>query len=513
MHAPESEATTTSVKRLVARGVTKRYEQTLALDDVSLALTPGEVHAVVGHNGAGKSTLLRVLAGAERPDGGSLHDGEQPLEFSAPADALALGISTVYQELSLVDDLTVAENVFLGREITSRGRIEKTMMRRATQNLLEEFDVEASAGEKARNLPVAVRQLIEIVAALGRDTRFLLLDEPTTALEHRQVDRVLEIIRRLARERGLAVLLIDHKLDEVFAVADRVTALANGRVVLSGTTAAVNREDVVQAIVGEPVYVEGLHPTPRRDAPASRPVLRVDHLRSERLGGITLTAREGQILGIYGLVGSGRTRFLRTLLGLEPLQDGVLELGGEPYFPTGPGAAIARGVAYLSEERKADGFIPLLTPLENVALPVMRRFERFGVLRRRPLRAAAGKALAEVDVRGRIDGKMTDLSGGNQQKVLFGRALLQRPRLLLLDEPTKGVDIGAKAEIHELVRRFAAKGDAVIVVSSEEEELLGMSNEITVFVHGHCDGTAYPSGSIDASRLKRLAWGESRESN
>jgi ABC-type sugar transport system ATPase subunit len=475
MHARASEAASASVTRLIARGVTKRYEQTLALDDVSLALTPGEVHALVGHNGAGKSTLLRILAGAERPDAGGLHDGEQPLAFSAPADALALGISTVYQELSLVDDLTVAENVFLGRKISSRRRVEKSTMRRATQDLLEEFDVEASAGDKVRNLPVAVRQLIEIVAALGRNTRFLLLDEPTTALEHRQVARVLEIIGRLARDRGLAVLLIDHKLDEVFAVADRVTALANGRVVLAGTTAEVGREDVVHAIVGESASAEGLDPAPvptrRRESGA--PVLRVEHLRSERLEDVTLTARAGQILGIYGLVGSGRTRFLRTLLGLEPYENGALELGGEPYRPTGPRAAIARGVAYLSEERKADGFIPMLAPLENVALPVMQRFERFGVLRRRSLRAAASKALAEVDVRGRVDGKMTELSGGNQQKVLFGRALLQRPRLLLLDEPTKGVDIGAKAEIHDLVRRFAGAGDAVIVVSSEEEELLG----------------------------------------
>jgi ribose transport system ATP-binding protein len=289
-------------------------------------------------------------------------------------------------------------------------------------------------------------------------------------------------------------------------------------VVLAGTTAKVGREDVVHAIVGESASADGLQPTPRtptrtrrRDGGASGPpVLRAEHLRSERLDCVTLTARAGQILGIYGLVGSGRTRFLRTLLGLQPIDDGVLELCGEPYRPNGPRAAIARGVAYLSEERKADGFIPMLAPLENVALPVMQRFERLGVLRQRPLRAAASKALAEVQVRGRFDGKMTELSGGNQQKVLFGRALLQRPRLLLLDEPTKGVDIGAKAEIHELIRRFAGAGDAVVVVSSEEEELLGLTDEIAIFVHGRCDGTSHPRGAVDASRLKRLAWGEDR---
>jgi ribose transport system ATP-binding protein len=496
---------------LSAEGVSKRYGDTLALDGVTVALSPGEIHGLVGHNGAGKSTLLRLLAGAERPDAGSLILDGKPVSLSGPGDAISRGISCVYQELSLVEDATVYENIFLGREMMAGGHLAKRRMRRVAAEFCREFELSVSPDDRVRSLPVAQRQLVEVIAATHRDARFLLLDEPTTALAARQIEQFLETVRRLAHQRGLAILLVDHKLDEIFAVADRVTALANGRVVLTGTTNEVGREQVMDAIVGHSTAATGATPRGRSTAavPGTEPVLRVAHLHTDRLADVTLSVRAGEVIGIYGLVGSGRTRFLRTLYGTERIVSGSIQLEGRPFRPRSPAAAIRRGVAYVTEERKADGFVPRLTGLENVVLPVFGRYRRHGVLRRRQLSSTARRVAEEMNVHGRLDAPMSGLSGGNQQKLLIGRAVLQQPRLLLLDEPTKGVDIGAKAEIHALIRKIAAEsGVAVIVVSSEEEELLELADSIAVFVEGRCDGTANPSGAVTAGELRSLAWAQ-----
>ncbi len=510
---------------LVAQDVSKRYGRTLALEGVTLALTPGEVHGLVGHNGAGKSTLLRLLAGAERPDVGAIMIGGRRQSFAGPADAIAAGVASVYQELSLVDQLTVAQSIFLGRERTRGGRLAKGEMEAAAARLCADFGLDVDPTAKVGELAVARRQMVEIVAALQRNARSRLLDEPTTALVADRIEQLRATVRRLAREEGLAVLLVDHKLDEVFAVADRVTALANGAVVLAGAVGEVVQADVVRAIVGEVVQadvvraivgeatpVEATTGSPAAGAArpaggAGEPRLRVEGLATERLRGVSLVAGAGQILGLYGLVGSGRSRFLRTLVGLERPTAGVVTLEGRRYRPRGPRDAIAAGVAYLSEERKADGFVPAMTPPANVTLPVLDRFATGGVLRRGAMAGAALDELRRVRIRGRLDGPIRDLSGGNQQKTLFARATLERPRLLLLDQPTKGVDIGAKAEIHAIVRDLAAsQGIAVVVVSDEEDEILGLADEIAVFRDGRCDGTTYPRGTIDARRLRQLAW-------
>jgi ribose transport system ATP-binding protein len=520
----------TESNALTANRVSKRYGQTLALDDVTLALVPGQVHAVVGHNGAGKSTLLRLLAGAERPDAGGLEIGGRPVSFGAPTDAFAAGVAAVYQELSLIDELSVAQSVFLGRERVRGGRLDKAGMAATTRALCLEYGLDVEPGVKVRELSVGQRQMVEIVAALHRDARYLLLDEPTSALESDRIDHLLATIRKLARDQGLAILLVDHKLDEVFAVADRITALASGRVVLAGEAATISRAEVVHAIVGESHSVADLavvaaptDPADRAEPPSDRgarssippsaaaaagtPVLAVDRLATERLRGVTLAAHAGRVLGVYGLVGSGRSRFLRAVVGLERPVAGTMALDGRPYRPRDPLAAIRRRVAYLSEERKADGFVPLMTPGANATLPVLDRFARLGVLNQRRRAATALEALGRVRVRGRLDGPIADLSGGNQQKTLFARALLENPRLLLLDQPTKGVDIGAKAEIHRIVRDLAASGEvAVVVVSDEEEEILGLADEVVVFRAGRCDGTTYLSDALDVRTLRELAW-------
>jgi ribose transport system ATP-binding protein len=501
-----------TVAALAAENVSKQYGRTAALADVTVVLTPGEVHALVGHNGAGKSTLLRLLAGVERPDSGRIAIGGEERDFEAPAAAFAAGVATVYQELSLVDQLSVAQSIFLGREVARGGRLDKAGMDAAARRLCLAYGVDVDPSTRIRDLSVGQRQMVEIVAALHRNAHYLLLDEPTSALESERIDHLLGTIKRLAREQNLAVLLVDHKLDEVFAVADRITALASGRVVLSGPVGEVGRADVVRAIVGEShsvADVDGASGSQVATAapPLGAPVLKVDRLATERLAEVSLAAFPGRVLGVYGLVGSGRSRFLRTLVGLERLVAGTIELEGRPFRPRDPEAAIAAGIAYLSEERKADGFVPMMSPPANVTLPVLGRFLRAGVLRRGSLSRTAADWLRRVQVRGRLDGPIAELSGGNQQKTLFARALLEQPRLLLLDQPTKGVDIGAKAEIHRIVRDLAMTGSvAVVVVSDEEDEILGLADDVAIFRAGRCDGVLHPRSSLDIRALRELAW-------
>jgi len=499
----------TSGSGLVVSGLSKRYGATRALTDVRLDIRPGQVVALIGHNGAGKSTLLRALAGAEVPDEGTISVDGRTVHFQSPIDAAAAGIACVYQELSLVNELTIAENLFLGAEKVRHLLLDRRAMNRRADELLAEFHIPASATDLVARLPVSQRQLLEVVRAINRDTRYLLLDEPTTALEREQVNELLDVIRRLVSERGIGVLFINHKLNEVYAIADRIVGLANGEIVLSGDASTVTAEQVVEAIVGEdeaPAASRGRATAPATAAPETQVTLAVRGLGGNGLNGIDLAVHAGEILGVYGLNGSGRSRFLRTVYGIEPLVEGEMVLDGKPYRPRQPEDAIARGVAFVSEERKSDGYIPQMTSVENVLLPVLDRFMRLGILNWRKLRAAARGALGRVPIIGDIEEPITSLSGGNQQKVLFARAILLAPNVLLLDEPTKGVDIGAKAEIHEIIRDFAGEGRSVIVVSSEEEELLEVSDRVVIFRHGSCDGNAVAVSDLSVTDLRRQAW-------
>jgi ribose transport system ATP-binding protein len=501
---------TTSSSGLVVSGLSKRYGATRALSDVSLEIPPGQVVALIGHNGAGKSTLLRALAGAEVPDEGTISVDGRTVHFQSPINAADAGIACVYQELSLVNELTIAENLFLGAEKVRHLLLDRRAMNRRADELLAEFHIPALATDLVARLPVSQRQLLEVVRAINRDTKYLLLDEPTTALEREQVGELLDVIRRLVSERGIGVLFINHKLNEVYAIADHIVGLANGEVVLSGDAKTVTAEQVVEAIVGEDEAPGASRAraagAPSTAGPTTKVVLEVRGLSGNGLNGIDLAVHAGEILGVYGLNGSGRSRFLRTVYGIEPLVEGKMLLDGRPYRPHQPEQAIERGIAFVSEERKSDGFIPQMTSVENVLLPVLERFTQIGILNWRQLRSAARRALGRVPIVGDIEEPITSLSGGNQQKVLFARAILQGPGVLLLDEPTKGVDIGAKAEIHEIIRNFAGEGRSVIVVSSEEEELLEVSDRVVIFRHGSCDGHAVAVNDLSVTDLRRRAW-------
>ena len=503
-----------SGEALRAVGIRKLFAGVPALDGVDLTITPGRVVGLVGHNGAGKSTLLKVLSGAYQPDGGELLIGDRRVSFSSPAAAIDQGISTVYQELSLLPNLTVTENTFLGREQRARGVLAKRAMRRTTQELIERFGIDARAGRRVGEYPVATRQLLEIAIATSRNARFLLLDEPTTSLEGEQVESLLTIVKHLVTQERLGIVFINHKLDELFEVSDEVVALVDGRVQIQGPVEQVNRREVIRAIAGADLDEAEAPTSQAADFAASNTAdepdtvaLEAEHLRTSELQDVSLVAREGRVLGIYGLVGSGRTEFLRTLLGLYKVQSGSLRLFGKEYRPKGPADAQRQGVVYLTEERKIDGIVPGLNSLTNVSLPILRQYARAGLLDRRRMRADAQSLLSTLSIRGDVTNPVVQLSGGNQQKVLLARALAQQPKVLLLDEPTKGVDLGVKAEIHQLLRQLAHhSGLAVIVVSSEEEEGLEVADEVVTFTAGTCSGVAVPAASLTITDLRHAAW-------
>jgi len=499
---------------LVAQSVGKLYDGNWALRDVSLRVEPGTVVALVGHNGAGKSTLLRSLSGVERPDEGTLWIDGRKLVMTRPSEATAAGIACVHQELSLVDYLTVAQNLYLGHEMGTAGVLSRRAMTKEADRLCEEFNIPARGSDNVGDLPVAQRQMVEVVRAVHRGSRYLLLDEPTTAMEQAQIQQLLDTIRTLAATRNIGIMLVDHKLDEVFAVAQQVVALSNGHVVLQGTTDEVDRAAVVRAVVGHatgPVTTTARAVTePLRviaEDPDQEVAFSAEHISGPRLQDISLSVGSRQVLGIYGLVGAGRTRFLRTVYGLEPVSGGTFTLHGEPYVPHSVRYAIQHHIALVSEERKRDGFVPMMSGRDNAALPVLDRFERLYVLLWSKIHAAADAAMERVTVHGDVKAPLSRLSGGNQQKVLFAKAAMQEPQLLLLDEPTKGVDIGAKAEIHALIRQLADQtGAAVLMVSSEEEELLDVADAVVVFRAGFCDGKAYDVSTLTIPRLRELAW-------
>ncbi|MDR0782240.1 MAG: sugar ABC transporter ATP-binding protein [Propionibacteriaceae bacterium] len=496
---------------LAVRNITKRYSGVEALGGVSVEIQPGQILGLVGHNGAGKSTLLKTMSGAIRPDSGTITIDGREVVFAHPADALKEGIATVYQELSLLPNLTVTQNVFLGHEKTAGGVLRLPAMKAAATEAMAELSLPVDVDRVVGSYPVAVRQLMEIAVAIHRDARYLLLDEPTTSLEGEQITELLAVVKTLARERGIGVLYISHKLEELYQISDRVVALVDGLVRIDGPTSSVPRADLIAAIAGSEAADLHLNEKPDREVVATDPDLAPSlvavSLRTPVLEDVTVTAYPGQVLGTYGLVGSGRTEFLRVLMGLDPLVAGSVELFGRPYQPTNTSRAAKLGLAYVTEERKAAGIVPVLNSLYNVALPILHRFARFGVLNVRKMQENSEAVLDQLRVLGDRRVSVENLSGGNQQKVVLARALGQTPKVLLLDEPTKGVDIGVKVEIHRLIRELARDtGMTIILVSSEEEEILDVSDVVSVFAAGQCRDERRSTVGLTIADLRQAAW-------
>jgi ribose transport system ATP-binding protein len=514
---------------LSVRGIVKSYSGVSVLHGVSVDVRPGDVVGLVGHNGAGKSTLLRTISGATTPDSGQIVVDGNAGTIDSPAAAIAAGIATVYQELALLPNLTVAQNVYLGDERSRGGFLRREQMRAGARALVESFGIDVDVDRLLGDYPVATRQMLEIAVATHRDAKYLLLDEPTTSLEGGQVDSLLEVVRSLAADRGLGIVFVNHKLDELYAVCNRVVALVDGEVRIDARVDEVGRHEVVAAIAGDeaaamddraragdapqdalPVH-DAAPPLPDvlRWLPDASygPLLEIRDLHAPGVHGVTLTAEPGRVLGLYGLVGAGRTEVLRALVGLAPIEAGSVQLDGRPHRPSSPARAQRDGLVYVTEERKIDGIVPALDSPMNVALPVLKRYRRAGLLDKGRMLREADDLLGQLRVRGNRRGPVVSLSGGNQQKVLLARAIAQRPRVLMLDEPTKGVDLGVKAEIHRIIRSLAHDaGLTVILVSSEEEEICEVADDIVVVSHGRSTGERVPAEHRTPHALRHAAW-------
>jgi rhamnose transport system ATP-binding protein len=468
---------------LAVAGIEKSFPGVRALIDVSFEVEPGEVHALLGENGAGKSTLIKIVSGVYQPDRGSIRVDGRELRFDRPDDARRAGIATIYQELLLFRELTVAENVFMGHAPRGRGgRLDWRAMAAKTEALLASLEIHDLAADRiVGTLAVGNRQRVEILRALSQDARLLIMDEPTAALTEYDVTRLFDIVRRL-KSRGVGIVYISHRMDEIFQLADRVTVLRDGAQVGTRRVAETSSAELVQLMVGR--KIESLFP--KIAALIGAPVLEVrDLVRRPMTKGVSLTVHAGEIVGLAGLVGSGRSELAQTVFGVTPAESGQILLAGKPVTIRSPGAARALGVAYVPEDRGTQGLVRPMTVRENFSLASLAKVSRAGFIDRAAETALAREGVARFSVRASsLDQVAGRLSGGNQQKIVLGKWLANKPKLLILDEPTRGIDVGAKAEIHRLMSELAAQGLAILMISSELPEVLGMSDRVLVMREG-----------------------------
>jgi ABC-type sugar transport system ATPase subunit len=494
------------VPLLHMRGITKSFFGVPVLDAVDLDVMAGEVHAVVGENGAGKSTLMKILAGAYQPDAGwILLDGEE-VRFGHPRQAQERGVSIIYQEFNLLPERTVAQNIFLGREPARGPFVDNRTMEEATAKLLAELGVEGaiSPGSPVRELSVAQQQTVEIAKALSFEARILVMDEPTAALSPHEVDALFERVR-LLQQRGLAVLYISHRLKEVFELSRRITVLKDGRRVDTVASDAVRPGDLVRMMVGRELD----HYFPPRATAGEIGDVRLQ-VRSGAVGklhDVDLEVRAGEIVGLAGLAGAGRTEVARALFGVEPFTAGVVELNGKPVRIRSPRQAIRAGIGFLTEDRKLEGLV-LPQSVRDNALLALRSLGQARMSERPVKEAPSVLDLARrVELRAAsLEQEVRYLSGGNQQKVVLAKWLATRAQILIFDEPTRGIDVGAKAGIHELMRELARAGAAILMISSELPEVIGMSDRILVMRDGTIAGEL-PAGASEA-QIMLLATGE-----
>ena len=464
-------------------GIAKSFAGFPALKGVSFDVRAGEVHALLGENGAGKSTLIRIISGVHAPDRGEVRIGGEVVRLSSPRDARRRGIATVYQELLLFPELSVAENIFLGNAPRTRwGRLDWAAMRAKARALLEELDSrDLDVDAKVGGLSVASRQRVEIAKAISQDPRVLVMDEPTTSLAEGDVSRLMAIMRRL-RERGVGIVYVSHRLREIFALADRVTVLRDGACIGTRPIAEVTEAALISMMVGR--SIDQLFP--KVDAPRGRTLLELRNLSYRRaVRHVSLTVRQGEILGIAGLVGSGRTELALTIFGITPATSGEILVDGKPVVIDGPRVARDLGIAYIPEDRGLQGLIRAQSLRENVSLPVLDRISWATIVDRRGEERRAREAIDRFGIRARGTEQIArQLSGGNQQKVVVAKWLGTEPRILIMDEPTRGIDVGAKAEIHALMGKLAQQGLGIVMISSELPEVLGMADRVLVMSGG-----------------------------
>jgi rhamnose transport system ATP-binding protein len=470
-----------SVPALELAGAVKSFGPVIALADGTVELLGGEIHALVGENGAGKSTLVKILAGLYHPDAGAFRVAGEPVSFRTVADSKVAGISVIYQEPTLFPDLTVAENIFIGRQPRGRlGLINRSEMSARARELFTQLGVPIDPDRVAEGLSIADQQIIEIAKAISLDARVLVMDEPTAALSGTEVERLFTVARGL-RDKGAAILFISHRFDEVFNLCDRITVMRDGRYIGTHLTSDVTVSEIVREMVGRDI--DTLYP--KQDAEIGDVVLDVRGLGTAGVfSDIDLVVRSGEIVGLSGLVGAGRTEIARAIFGIDRYDTGTVTFLGKALPPHNPMAAIDAGCGFVPEDRRKQGLVMDLSVARNSALTLRHSLARFGLISGSRERNEAATWTKLLQVKGSLDAEVSTLSGGNQQKVVLAKWLATEPKLLIVDEPTRGIDIGTKAEVHRQLSELASRGVAILMISSELPEVLGMSDRVIVVREG-----------------------------
>jgi galactofuranose transport system ATP-binding protein len=493
-------------------GIDKAFGGTPALTDASFEIEAGEVHALIGQNGAGKSTMIKILTGYHAKDSGQIIFEGQPFEAKSPGHAQASGISTIYQEINLVPLRSVLENICLGRNFTKRGMLDWKTMRAEAQRLLSKFNITIDVDRPLSDYSTATQQMVAIARAIGFDAKLVIMDEPTSSLDAREVETLFAVIRQL-KVQGIAVIYVSHKLDELYEICDRVTIMRDGRTIKTAYIEAISKMQLVSSMLGRDV--SRVHGRATQFAEthkaAEGPVLfearNVGDGRSVR--DVSLQVRVGEIAGIAGLLGSGRTETAHLIFGSNKMLSGQMRLAGVSFSPRGPGEAIAQGIGFATEDRKVEGVVPDMSIAENMMLTIMPALARFGIVDADKQREIVEGFIRKLEIKCTgPDQKVRELSGGNQQKVLLGRWLAMNPKLLILDEPTRGIDVGAKGEIQKLVNSLADDGLAVIMISSELEEIVEGADRVFVLRDGYAVADLSGDEISEAAVMAAMAEGK-----
>jgi rhamnose transport system ATP-binding protein len=489
--------------------ISKSFGSTRVLNNVDLSLYAGEVHALLGENGAGKSTLVKILSGVYRPDQGDIRLSSDLIEFKTPAQARQVGIAVIYQEPTLFPDLSVAENIYMGRQPRHRsGLIDYAAMNRGVAAIMSQLAIPLRAQDPVLGLSIADQQIVEIAKALTFAAKVLVMDEPTAALSSTEVARLFDVVKRL-RSQGVALLFISHRLEEVFSVSQRITVLRDGEFIATGPVSDFTTEDVIRKMVGRVMATL----FPKETVEIGEPVLRAQGLR--RAGvfrDISFEVRRGEIVALAGLVGAGRTEVARAIFGIDPLDEGEIAVDGKPLEKRNPKAAMTAGLALVPEDRQQQGLVLELSAKRNATLTLLRQLHRFGLMLPGREKAVAREWTERLQFRGHLDEPVQVLSGGNQQKVVLAKWLATQPKLLIVDEPTRGIDVGAKAEVHRTLSQLAKTGMGILMISSEMPEVLGMADRILVMHEGRLTGE-FSRAEANEERIMAAATGNAGAAN
>lgn len=495
---------------LNCEGISKAFGGTQALKDVQLHVKAGEVHALLGENGAGKSTLMKCVIGLIKQDAGTMEFEGKPYQVSGPVDALKSGISMIHQELNPEPHLTVAESIFLKRESTKGIFLDKKTQNRECQEILDKFNVPYTATTKMKELTLAQVQMVEIIKAVSCNSRLIIMDEPTSSLDSTETDRLFGVIKEL-KAKGVAIIYISHRMEEIFEICDSVSVFRNGTYVNTRSLDGVTRDELISMMVGRDVKSV----FPKVDCEIGDVVFKVDKLCGKGFHDISFEVHAGEILGISGLVGSGRSETMRAIFGLDPLESGTMYLDGKEITNKSPRSAIKKGICMVNEDRKNYGLCLLRSIRENISLPNLPEKQKGLLINQNREKKECAEAASKLTVKAAsIEHNGFSLSGGNQQKVVLAKWIMANPRVLILDEPTRGVDVGAKSDIHTLMCEFAAKGMAIIMISSELPEVMGMSDRILVYhegtINGIVDRSEIMANNITQKELLEMAFAQNR---